>query len=928
MITKLLRSSALALSVLLTVLMTGSAFLGFFIPNLAEAQSTGAAIVNVQSAVATGGTLQASGSASSGIVLCPGQTCGGGINGGGGPVCNCCNIPPRECADKPWKSCLITGINYTLSGPTPRSGSVTMGATTQSPAGCTTECSVPSNGDAPHCNASTPFTINTSGLAAGDYSLAVTTTDCRGSNTATRTFTVPVEALGASCEAAQSSYTTGTQVRWDAIAAGGTGNYTYSWSGTDSLSGTTNPVYKTYATAGTKTANITVTSGSDTKTVSCSVPVTAATPTVNVSCSASPSPQTNQPMTWTAYPSGGTGGTYTYSWTGNGSFPSGATTNPVTVTYTGTGVKNANVTVTSGGQTGTTTCSTYVDAPGTTTTIATINIHSDLNTTFSLSGPTPQSGSLTASTTRTFTGAAGTYTISPAAQPNCSASVSPASTQSAATGGTIAFNIHYTCTPPSGPLSCSATPSTASAYQSVAFTASGGSGGYTWTSVGGDPATGSGNPFTTSYSSNGNKNATVTSGSATAQCAAYIQTGSVSSVDIEANGSDGPLTIPSGSSVWLAWGTQAVNGCTASGSWSGAKTPWTYGQMDEPDKWESAGPLAAGSYTYTITCEKVGEPPVADSVTVNVTAACIGNINVTSNVGTTWALTGPSSQTQGTAATSHSYTGLSCGSYTITPAALAGYVAPNPLIVPASSQTLSSGGTLSYALTYSATPPAGVDIKANGSDNPASIVTGTSATLSWTTSDIQSGSCIASASPASSGWTKNKADSGSQDSAAINQQTTFTLACRNSANTADVSDSVIVSVRPAQCDDGADNDGDGDIDAADPGCQGDDDDDDDDNDDNDDGGGIDDNEGNSSPQCSDGIDNQDPEDTLADANDPGCVTNGSYDPTDTNEQNTGTVINACGDGFDNDGDGTIDEADSGCASGDGTEQSEPDIREI
>lgn len=43
------------------------------------------------------------------------------------------------------------------------------------------------------------------------------------------------------------------------------------------------------------------------------------------------------------------------------------------------------------------------------------------------------------------------------------------------------------------------------------------------------------------------------------------------------------------------------------------------------------------------------------------------------------------------------------------------------------------------------------------------------------------------------------------------------------------------------------------------------------------------------PQCSDGIDNEDPEDTLADEDDPGCWTNvedsSTYDPTDDDETN-------------------------------------------
>jgi hypothetical protein len=50
--------------------------------------------------------------------------------------------------------------------------------------------------------------------------------------------------------------------------------YTYSWSGTDGLSGDEQFVEKTYATSGTKTASVFVSSGSQSVNVACSVPVT------------------------------------------------------------------------------------------------------------------------------------------------------------------------------------------------------------------------------------------------------------------------------------------------------------------------------------------------------------------------------------------------------------------------------------------------------------------------------------------------------------------------------------------------------------------------------------------------------------------------------------------------------------------------------
>ncbi|MBA2347597.1 MAG: hypothetical protein H0V81_04810 [Solirubrobacterales bacterium] len=106
-----------------------------------------------------------------------------------------------------------------------------------------------------------------------------------------------------------------------------------------------------------------------------------------------------------------------------------------------------------------------------------------------------------------------------------------------------------------------------------------------------------------------------------------------------------------------------------------------------------------------------------------------------------------------------------------------------------------------------------------------------------------------------------------------------------------------------QCSDGVDNDGDGRIDAQDPGClsgpggsfnpQ-----------DNDETDGA-------RPQCSDGVDNDG--DGRIDAQDPGCLSGpgGSFNPQDNDERD----LPNCSDGIDNDRDGRIDfPADKGCTS--------------
>lgn len=123
-------------------------------------------------------------------------------------------------------------------------------------------------------------------------------------------------------------------------------------------------------------------------------------------------------------------------------------------------------------------------------------------------------------------------------------------------------------------------------------------------------------------------------------------------------------------------------------------------------------------------------------------------------------------------------------------------------------------------------------------------------------------------------------------------------------STADYEGNPCTVTPPTQCNDGVDNNDPEDTlaDAADPGCHTDGDAnnaasyDPNDNDETDLVGGH--------TECSDGADNADPEDTLADRDDPGCHTDGdpnndaSYDPNDDNETNAGGA--ECSDGVDND----------------------------
>jgi hypothetical protein len=100
-------------------------------------------------------------------------------------------------------------------------------------------------------------------------------------------------------------------------------------------------------------------------------------------------------------------------------------------------------------------------------------------------------------------------------------------------------------------------------------------------------------------------------------------------VDLKANGSDGPITIPYNNSATLSWSSTNAYSCYASNNWSGTKA--ISGS-------QSTGSLTS-SKTYTITCTgSYGSD--SDSVKVNVSSG--GNLTISKMVrnlsdGTSWA---------------------------------------------------------------------------------------------------------------------------------------------------------------------------------------------------------------------------------------------------------------------------------------------------
>src|SRR3989344_2032296 len=86
----------------------------------------------------------------------------------------------------------------------------------------------------------------------------------------------------------------------------------------------------------------------------------------------------------------------------------------------------------------------------------------------------------------------------------------------------------------------------------------------------------------------------------------------VPAVDLKANNSDDPITIPSGTSANLSWTTTNAQSCYATNSWSGWKSV--------PTGSEQTANLVS-SQTYVLTCYSTTGASASDVVTVNVVAS-------------------------------------------------------------------------------------------------------------------------------------------------------------------------------------------------------------------------------------------------------------------------------------------------------------------
>jgi hypothetical protein len=175
--------------------------------------------------------------------------------------------------------------------------------------------------------------------------------------------------LSITCTPSKTTATVEENIRWTASVFGGTGATTFSWSGTDGLSGNTSSVNIIYGTQGTKTGTVTVTKGNETVTQDClssvSIPTGPLPPPLDVLCSPDKTnAQIGESVTWTAnvVSVSSDSGPTTYNWSGSDPI-NGSTLQQVTLAYSDPGTKTASVMITRNGQTVSRACSQQVEIP-------------------------------------------------------------------------------------------------------------------------------------------------------------------------------------------------------------------------------------------------------------------------------------------------------------------------------------------------------------------------------------------------------------------------------------------------------------------------------------------------------------------------------------------------------------------------------------
>ncbi|MFH0890597.1 MAG: hypothetical protein V1856_01020 [Candidatus Liptonbacteria bacterium] len=247
--------------------------------------------------------------------------------------------------------------------------------------------------------------------------------------------------------------------------------------------------------------------------------------------------------------------------------------------------------------------------------------------------------------------------------------------------------------------------------------------------------------------------------------------------DIKANSSDGPVTIPYNTAATISWTSTNASSCTVSpGGWTGTSGSQTSGNLTYNTTYYVFCTGTSGGSANDSVVVSVGVPP---QITADIKAN--GQDNTVTIPYNTAAVISWSSQNANSCSVSPGgWTGTSgsqtSGNLTYTQTYFLNCAGQN-------------GGNAqdSVTVTVGNPPQITADIKANSSDGPVTIQYGTSANITWTSTDANS----CSVSPG--GWTGT---SGSQSTPNLNNNTTYYLSCTGAAGSQQ--DSVQITVQQQQ----------------------------------------------------------------------------------------------------------------------------------
>ncbi|MBX4199160.1 peptidoglycan-binding protein [Candidatus Parcubacteria bacterium] len=323
---------------------------------------------------------------------------------------------------------------------------------------------------------------------------------------------------------------------------------------------------------------------------------------------------------------------------------------------------------------------------------------------------------------------------------------------------------------------------------------------------------GAGSPFYPAAGSTVTITVTCTDGTTNASDSVVIGLGaapttSAPTVDVKANGSDGPVTLSAGDTYVLTWNSANATACqmnppVMSGvSLSGTSTPIASGSPFYP--------AASSTVTITVTCTN-GTSNATDSVVIGLGASPLtvaptidvkangSDGPVTLSSGATYTYTWASTNATACQMTSPVASGTSLSGTSVV-------IGPGNTFYPtaASSTTITitcTNGTqnatdsvvISLAGTVGGSSPT-VDVKANGSDGPITINQGDQYTYTWVSANA---TACQMTSPVNSGvalsGTSIPIAPGSPFYPALNAPITITITCTN--GTSNASDSVVINL--------------------------------------------------------------------------------------------------------------------------------------